>query len=123
MTESEWTSRKLLPALRGRMPHAVVQKLNDRTTSGLPDFFVCEGGLTTFFEVKLVTNKQPFEPIQYEYLRRLFRGHYVFADLAAQRFGLRHIVAKWPLQTEKPLVGAMNFAELVQVIVHEARND
>lgn len=122
MQEGQFT-QKLLREIKSHIPDAVVFKFSDRITRGIPDFSITWCGLTTWFEVKLVANKRPFEPIQYEYLRRLFRGHYIFADIAAQRFGLRHIVAKWPLQTEKPLVGAMNFAELVQGIAREARND
>ena len=91
MNESQWTSQKLLPALRRKMPDAVIVKLNDATTEGLPDFFVCLEGVTTFFEVKL---KMPyFLPLQYETLRRLQRGYYII--WGSDEGILQHVLAPW----------------------------
>lgn len=58
MTESAFT-RKLLRALRGHaaLRGAVIWKLNDRTTGGIPDILVQESeGHTTFWEVKIAPN-------------------------------------------------------------------
>lgn len=78
MLEGAFTS-KLLRDLRRKMPQALVVKLSDRYTSGLPDFFVSLNGHTTFFEVKLASNKRIYEPLQLAMLKKL-NGVYVVWD-------------------------------------------
>ena len=74
MTESQF-SAKLLRALRQRMPNAVVWKLNDRFTSGIPDAVVVYEGMATWLEMKM--KHGPLSAIQYETLKRLKRGYVV----------------------------------------------
>jgi len=70
VTESQFTGR-LLRALRAHpaLKDAVIWKLNDRTTKGIPDVLVSLRGVTTFFELK----KWPARPtkIQEHYLGKL----------------------------------------------------
>lgn len=71
MTESAFTS-KLLKALRSHvmLRDAVIWKLNDRTTSGIPDFVVTtREGRTTWWEVKVAPND--LTKIQRYYLAKL----------------------------------------------------
>jgi hypothetical protein len=75
VTESDFT-RKLLKALRARMPGAVIIKHCNPLTAGVPDFSVTHEGVTTWCEVKLTTNRRIFQPLQLEMLRRL-RGYYL----------------------------------------------
>lgn len=79
MSEATFTYG-LTGALRKRLPNAVVRKLADKFTAGLPDFFISHLGVTTWFEVKLTTNKEIFRPIQLETLIRLHRGAYIIWD-------------------------------------------
>lgn len=70
MTESQFQA-KLLRALRAHpaMKDAVIVKLNDRFTRGLPDVMISLRGKTTFFELK----KWPESPtkIQAYFLERM----------------------------------------------------
>lgn len=76
MTEAHFTQR-LLRALRQAMPDATIFKFNDRTTAGIPDFCICQGGKTTWCEVKLLGPPSVmFKPLQLEMLKRL-HGIYV----------------------------------------------
>jgi|SRR6266850_4298758 len=71
MTESTFC-RKLLRALRSHaaLRGAVIWKLNDRTTSGIPDFVVTtREGRTTWWEVKVAPND--LTKIQHYYLAKL----------------------------------------------------
>lgn len=120
MIESQRTYA-LLRELRKRMPDAEIDKYNDRSTKGIPDFSVVWDGITTWFEVKLTSNKKMFEPIQYEKLRRRMRGWYLFIN-DYNRYELRHIVTRWPYQTHKPAPG-LTFAEGAQEIVKICRTD
>lgn len=76
MSEATFTYG-LTGALRKRLPNAVVRKLADKFTAGLPDFFISHLGVTTWFEVKLTTNKEIFRPIQLHTLIKLVRGAYI----------------------------------------------
>lgn len=80
MTEAEF-SRKLRKELKKQMPESEIIKIADQYTAGIPDFAVIVYGVTTWFELKLFTNKKLFEPIQYERLRRMGRGYYIFWGL------------------------------------------
>ncbi len=53
MNESSYT-RRLLAALRARLPQAVIVKLSDNYTAGLPDLFVSINGVVTWYECKLL---------------------------------------------------------------------
>lgn len=75
-TEAQFTYR-LTAELRKRLPDAVIVKLADRFTAGLPDFFISCAGSVTWFEVKLTTNREAFRPIQLQMLLKLRRGAYV----------------------------------------------
>lgn len=82
MTEAEFTSRKLLPALREAMPNAVCLKHCDLMSGGIPDLSVTRFDTgpyarTVWAEVKL-TNRPGvmFKPLQVEMLKRL-GGWYV----------------------------------------------
>jgi hypothetical protein len=82
MTESQFTQR-LLRAFRRRMPGAVVVKLNDRFTAGLPDFYIVHNGHTTWWEVKL-TKKNTLRTLQTETLRK-HQGAYIFWDRGTKK--------------------------------------
>ena len=61
MTEHQ-LSRKIVGFLReGLGAGAVVYKLNDRTTRGIPDILVARGGKVTFLEVKMFSSDSPSE--------------------------------------------------------------
>jgi hypothetical protein len=68
---------KLLKALRSHpaLRDAVIVKLNDRFTRGLPDIMICLHGVTTFFELK----KWPETPtkIQSYFLQRMAPNSWV----------------------------------------------
>src|SRR2546423_13399962 len=70
MTERDFTA-KLLRALRqhAALKGAVIWKLNDRTTMGIPDFVVTLNERTTWWEVKVWPNV--LTKIQCYYLMRL----------------------------------------------------
>lgn len=71
MTESQFC-QKLLRALRAhpQLKDAVIWKLNDRTTRGIPDFVVTTAeGRTTWWEVKVAPND--LTKIQKHYLAKL----------------------------------------------------
>lgn len=73
MTESQFTAR-LLRALRAHpaLRDAVIWKLNDRTTKGIPDFVIVEGSMTLWCEVKVASNMP--DKIQMHWLKKLRRG-------------------------------------------------
>jgi hypothetical protein len=77
--EADFTYR-LTRELRQRLPDAVIIKLSDKFTAGLPDFFISLHKSVTFFEVKLTSNREIFRPIQLETLLRLERGAYILWD-------------------------------------------
>jgi hypothetical protein len=55
-------SRKIVEHVRKEFgPNAVVFKLNDRITRGIPDIAVTRGGKTTWLEVKLFSCAEPSE--------------------------------------------------------------
>ncbi len=71
MTERAFTA-KLLRALRfhAALKSAVVWKINDRTTGGIPDILISTSeGRTTFWEVKLYPNRPT--KLQAYYLNKL----------------------------------------------------
>lgn len=76
MTESAFTS-KLLKALRSHvmLRDAVIWKLNDRTTSGIPDVLISLRGVTTFFELKVWPNSPT--KIQTYFLQKLMPRAYL----------------------------------------------
>lgn len=76
MTESAFTS-KLLKALRAHpaLRDAVIWKLNDRTTKGIPDVCIVLRGVTTWFELKVWPNRPT--KIQWHYLEKLQRSYVV----------------------------------------------
>ena len=78
LSESTFTQR-LLRSMRIRMPFAVVLKHNDAVTGGIPDFSVPLNGKTSWFEVKLMSNRLMFRPLQLAMLQRM-RGDYVIWD-------------------------------------------
>jgi hypothetical protein len=75
VTESQFSS-KLLRALRQRLPTAVIWKLNDHFTSGIPDAVVVYEGIATWLEFKLNDNRAT--KIQWETLRMLERGWIIY---------------------------------------------
>lgn len=70
MQEAEFQS-KLLRALRSHaaLRDAVIWKLNDRTTRGIPDVLVFVKGIVTFFELKRFPNN--VTKIQAYWLKKL----------------------------------------------------
>jgi hypothetical protein len=80
LTEARFTARLLNDVRRAR-PGAVVWKIADRFTGGIPDFLVCEEGRTTFCEVKLLgapsSRSKLFVPLQLEMCKRM-RAWYIF---------------------------------------------
>jgi hypothetical protein len=50
-TEADYT-RKIVKALKQRLPNAVTFKHADMFTMGVPDYSVTRGGVTTWFEAK-----------------------------------------------------------------------
>ena len=57
-TEAQYT-RDVLKECRDLAPRAVVRKINDRTTAGIPDAFVCHKGCTTWLEFKRSLSPNP----------------------------------------------------------------
>lgn len=116
MTESQF-SAKLLRALRTALPNAVIFKISDRFTSGIPDFVAIHEGLATWFELKVKNNKPTL--IQWETLRRLRRGYLV---QWAQTIGMvTHVVAT--RQAAELSEGPFKFERLVEHIVRLCRCD
>jgi hypothetical protein len=97
VTEADYT-RDLLKALRTHLPEALVIKLADVFTMGVPDFFINLAGVTTWFEAKrpekltfynadravhsclaftYIKPKDHVPAVQWETLRRLGRGYLV----------------------------------------------
>lgn len=68
MTEAQLT-RKFLARWRERYPSAVIFKINDRSTGGLPDAVVTMCGRSLWIEFK--RDKPALTPIQFEATRRL----------------------------------------------------
>jgi hypothetical protein len=83
MTESDFT-RKLKKRLEEMMSYAVIWKHADMFTKGIPDLSVTVDHRTTWIENKLSTNKQIFEPLQYEQLRRV-HGWYIVWDVETRK--------------------------------------
>lgn len=84
MREAAFT-RKLLRALRSHIAlrDAVIWKLNDNYTKGIPDVLISLKGVTTFFELKCWPNGPT--KIQAYYLKRLLpRAHVVTRLLSGQ---------------------------------------
>lgn len=109
MSEATFTYR-LTSALRKKLPDATVIKLADAYTAGLPDFFLCHLGVTTFFEVKLTTNREIFRPLQVKMLERLGRGGYVIWDEKTKRGDVF-----WHEDKDYSLI--FPFDEMIQMIV------
>ena len=80
MSESQFT-RHLLKALRSHVAlrDAVIWKLNDRTTRGIPDVLISLRGVTTFFELKCWPNDTT--KIQKYFLNRLSPRAYIVTRL------------------------------------------
>lgn len=70
-TEAQYT-REFLKQFRIKHPHAVVFKINDRTTSGIPDAAITMSGRTTWLEFK--RDKPALTPLQATTLTRLARA-------------------------------------------------
>jgi hypothetical protein len=84
MTESVF-QRKLLAALKAHqaLHEAVIWKLNDRFTRGIPDVLVSICGVTTFFELKCWPNTPT--KIQAHFLCKLTpRAHVITRLLSGQ---------------------------------------
>jgi len=80
MTEAQFQS-KLLKALRSHpaLKDAVIWKMNDRYTKGIPDILVFCNDTTTFLEVKIWPNKPT--KIQQYYLDKLRPASYTITRL------------------------------------------
>lgn len=117
MTESQFSS-KLLRALRAAMPQAVIFKISDRFTSGIPDFVVIHEGLATWFELKVKNNKPTL--IQWETLRRLRRGYLV--KWHAGYGAYLHVVTSMN-EASKFVEGPFVFSKLIEHIVSLCRCD
>lgn len=81
MNESQFT-RELFELVRRKLsnlydPPPVIFKHADRWTKGIPDVSITMNGKTTWYEVKLTTNKRIFEPIQVQTMLRLQSSFYV----------------------------------------------
>lgn len=109
MTESQWTA-KLLKALRAHpaMKNCWIQKFNDRTSSGIPDFVVARGRVSIYYEVKLWPSKPT--KLQAWTLKKLGDGGALITVK-----GREHFVT--PIA---PYIGAMDFDQLVQEIVQRS---
>jgi len=106
LTESQF-SAKLLRALRQRLPTAVIWKLNDRFTSGIPDAVVVYKGRATWIECKVKNN--PLTVIQFETLRRLHRGYLVRWDRNFGFYGHIPLIGRW-----SSYEGPFNFERLLE---------
>lgn len=73
MKERDQTT-KLMEALRHAMPGAVVIKLNDLHTHGIPDLTVTWLGHTLWIEVKVATPKLTQKRIQHDTMLKLQRN-------------------------------------------------
>lgn len=144
MTESDYT-RKVVKALKQRLPTAVTFKLADMFTMGVPDFTVTRNGVTSWFEAKLldetkhwdfsspvamgmtsarpdVIRLQPTRDIpgaQWETLRRLVRGYLVLytphGHAVTRVSGLRETVGPMRLKM-------ITLEQLVKNIIAAAEN-
>lgn len=81
---------KLLRALRGNpvLKEAVIWKLNDNYTKGIPDVLISLRGVTTFFELKCWPNMPT--KIQAYYLGRLKPRSYVVTRLLSGQIVIAH---------------------------------
>lgn len=117
MIESQFT-QKLLKELRARLgPGAVVAKIADGYTSGIPDFFVGLNGKDSWFEVKLTTNRRIYEPLQMATLQKL-RGDYIIWNPATKEGILQ------PATQSGAITDAtrwLPFATLVDAIISEVK--
>src|ERR1700676_1977377 len=120
MTEAQF-SLKLRKAIQARLPDAIIWKIADQFTAGLPDFVVVLNGIATWFEHKMYTNKRLFEPIQYENLRRLKRGYYIFWGTTQ---GIVFYVWKTPILMKTDVAGhpTVLFDTLVDNIIEICKN-
>ncbi len=70
-TEAQYT-REFLKQFRAKHPQAVAFKINDRTTSGIPDSAITMSGRTLWLEFK--RDKPALTPLQATTLTRLARA-------------------------------------------------
>jgi hypothetical protein len=117
MREAHFQS-KLLRALRQRMPEAVIWKLSDRWTCGVPDVMVSLRGVVTWFELK--TQSNDVTRIQAEWLKRLVRGHVVRCDTVSGK--LWYFCGTVPLG-ESDIFHTESFDKLVQHLERLCLND
>lgn len=111
LSESNFTQR-LLNALRSSGEFEIIFKLNDRTTSGLPDFIVWRKGIATCYEIKLIGARSAmFKPLQLETLKRI-GGRYIIHDPRAN-LSRTFPAADYERWSETPL---LDFNKLVEKI-------
>jgi hypothetical protein len=130
MTEASLT-QDLLRTLKERLPGAVVLKICDRFTAGIPDIAITWRGFTSWLEVKLLTKGNTFgrcsPPVQRVTMARLFqqsggRAWYVVYDAREPRAKRLWICA--PEQLADPMSGGTVVSgfehALVATIIAEA---
>lgn len=71
MTEAPLT-RKFLAAVQAQLPNAVIFKINDRTTAGIPDAVISHDFCTVWLEFKKHPNK--LTPLQKLNIDRINKG-------------------------------------------------
>ena len=94
MTESDFT-RKLLKALRRRMPQAVILKHINPLTAGVPDFSMTleeESMTPTDFRIRTVwcevklSSGNLFPPLQFETARRMDAWYIIYSPLLRKAY-------------------------------------
>jgi hypothetical protein len=104
-------SQRLRKEMRRQIPQAVIFKIHDPITGGIPDFSVTLDRRTLWLEIKLATNKPSFSPLQLETMRRLGRAAYVIWD-PKKKLG----DCFWVESLRHPAC-CMKFAHLVELLI------
>lgn len=94
---------KIHDAFKRQLPKAVYLKLNDMSTTGIPDLAITYGGHTLFVEVKLLKEKETpsqfkkhFSGLQLTYCRLLEREGRCCYLIAYQKYGATYALIVKP---------------------------
>lgn len=116
MTETQFTS-KLVKELRRRLPGAMIFKHADGYSAGIPDISISFESKTTWWEAKMITNKQIFEPLQLAILKKLY-GNYIIWN---PKIKSGYIISPFMAPIIKDLTNPYIFDNLVERILQEAK--
>lgn len=110
---------KLLRALRQRLPDAVIYKLNDNFTRGIPDIMISYQGRVNWFELKVWPNAAT--KIQWESLRRLWNGYLI--TMRPSCYWVQHVVTAISNREPEFIVTVWHFTDLVKYLEMIVRNE